>query len=78
MDEDEDFLKRFYMYSEYDNKIILLSEYYKYHNDMPRLFMKPTYKTVFKYHEKVRRVEYYKIMENNNNNNNHDNHDNSN
>ena len=39
----------------------LLSEYYKYHNDIPRLFMKPIYRTVLKYYEKVRRLDYYKI-----------------
>lgn len=69
MDEDEEFLKRFYIHSEYNKKLTLLSEYYKYHRDIPRLFMKPSYRAVFKYHEKIRRLDYYKItklMENEN------------
>ena len=73
MDEGEDFLKRFYLYREYEKKLALLAEYYKYHYDMPRIFIKTIYKVVFKYHDKIRRLEYYKIttlMENNDQNNN--------
>ena len=69
MDEDDEFLKRFYLNEEYGKKISLLAEYYQYHYDVPRIFMKPIFKSMFKYHEKIRRLEYYKIkklMENNN------------
>lgn len=60
LDEDE-YLKRFYSLHEYDNKIKLLSEYYKFHKDIPRLFLIPTSKTLNKYHDKKRKIEYYRI-----------------
>lgn len=37
-DEEETYLKRFYNYFEYENKLTMLSEYYKYHINVPRLF----------------------------------------
>ena len=39
----------------------MLTEYYKFHRDIPRLFMLPTTKTMNKYHDKKRRVEYQRI-----------------
>lgn len=41
LDEEDEYLKRFYKSIEYENKITMLSEYYKYHKDISRLFMLP-------------------------------------
>lgn len=57
-DDVDEFLKRFYKKSEYKNKITLLTEYYKYHNDIARLFMKPQRETLIKFHDDKRRFEF--------------------
>jgi len=57
-DDVDEFLKRYYKRSEYKNKIKLLTEYYKYHNDIARLFMKPQRDTIIKFHDNKRRVEF--------------------
>lgn len=36
--ESSEYLKRFYTHQEYHNKITLLSEYYQYHQELPRMF----------------------------------------
>lgn len=40
----------------------LLTQYYKYHKDIPRLFMIPGTNTLNKFHNKKRRLEYNKII----------------
>jgi hypothetical protein len=42
-------------------KIKLLIEYYKFHQDIPRLFMSPSSHTMNKYHDKKRKIEYNRI-----------------
>jgi len=42
-------------------KIKMLAEYYKYHEDIPRLFMVPTTNTLNRYHDKKRRLDYLRI-----------------
>ena len=59
--EEEDTLKRLYTIGEYPQKIALLSEYYKYHEDVPRLFMMPVATVVHNYYDKKRRINYIKI-----------------
>ena len=39
----------------------MLSEYYKYHKDIPRLFIMPQCKTMNRYHDKRRKIEYRRI-----------------
>jgi hypothetical protein len=39
--EEDEFLKRYYEMKEYDHKIKSLTEYYKFHKDIARLFMLP-------------------------------------
>ena len=39
----------------------MLTEYYKYHRDISRLFMMPTSNTLNKFHDKKRRLDYLKI-----------------
>ena len=60
-DEQEEYLKRDYLYKEYPYKINLLTEYYKFHQDIPRLFMLPTTNVLNNYHDKKRRIEYFRI-----------------
>ena len=52
---------RYYRLDEYGFKIGMLTEYYKYHQDIPRLFMMPTTNIINKYHDKKRRIEYIRI-----------------
>ena len=59
--EDEDLLKRLYRSEEYPKRIEMLTEYYKYHEDVPRLFMKPLSSLVHNYYDKKRRINYIKI-----------------
>ena len=60
-DEVDEYLKRFYLKKELPNKIYLLSEYYKFHRDIPRLFMFPAANTISRYHDKKRSLEYARI-----------------
>jgi len=60
-DEEEEYLKRYYHLGEYDHKIKMLSEYYKYHTDISRMFMLPITNILNKYHDKKRRIEYIRI-----------------
>jgi len=62
-DEQEEYLKRDYQFKEYGNKIKLLTEYYKFHHDIPRLFMIPTTIVLNNFHDKKRRIEYYRIAQ---------------
>ena len=57
----DEYLKRFYELSEYDYKIELLSEYYKFHKDIPRLFLVRVAKIMNKYHDKKRKLDYFQI-----------------
>ncbi|CAD8050666.1 unnamed protein product [Paramecium sonneborni] len=54
-------LKRFYSLPDTKQKTIVLTEYYKFHRDIPRLFMLPIATTLSKYHDKRRRIEYIRI-----------------
>ena len=40
----------------------LIVDYYKYHCDVPRLYMLPIVKFVNKYHDKHRKVKYKHVM----------------
>ena len=61
LDEEDEFLKRYYKRHEYEYKIGLLVEYYKYHKDITRLFMLPITDTLNNYHDKKRKIEYVRI-----------------
>ncbi len=49
------------MYSEIDEKLLMLGEYYKYHNDIPRMFMLPAIVPLNWFHDRKRRLEYFRI-----------------
>lgn len=42
-------------------KLEFLTEYYKYHNEIPRMFIKHISDTMNRYHDKKRRIDYYRI-----------------
>ena len=58
MIEEKEYLKRFYKLDEYDNKVKLLVEYYKYHKDISRMFMLPLVKILNRFHDCKRKIEY--------------------
>lgn len=60
-DEEVDYMKRFYQRAEYPKKISLLTEYYKFHRDIPRLFMLPETYMVNYFYEKKRKLDYFRI-----------------
>lgn len=60
-EEEEENLTRFYNSSEFDYKLSYLTEYYKYHKEVPRMFMVPVSNLMNNYHDKKRRIEYFKI-----------------
>lgn len=57
----EEMLKRYYRVPEYPKKIKLLCEYYKFHEDVPRLAMLPLSALIHNYHDQKRRINYIKI-----------------
>lgn len=61
LDDSEEYLKRIYQITEYPFKIQALSEYYKYHSDVPRIFIAKICDTMNKYHDKRRKIEYLRI-----------------
>lgn len=46
---------------EYDGKIELLSEFYKFHSDIPRLFMLPIAEAIHNYYDKKRRLNFIRV-----------------
>jgi len=43
---------------EYPEKIEMLSEYYKFHDDVPRLFMAPLAEVIHNFYDIKRRIKY--------------------
>ena len=60
-EENEEYLTKSYKTPDFQQKISYLTEYYKYHKEVPRLFMHPSANTINHFHDKKRRIEYYKI-----------------
>lgn len=60
-DETEEYLKRSYLSKEIKGKLIILTEYYKFHKDVPRIFMYSIAKIMNNYHDKKRKIEYVRI-----------------
>ena len=52
LDEYEEYLKRFYCRKEYGDKIKRLAEYYKYHKDVTRIFIKNVCDNLNYFHDK--------------------------
>lgn len=60
-ENEDETLTRYYNSSEFDYKLNYLTEYYKYHKEVPRLFMIPLCHIMNNFHDKKRRIEYFKI-----------------
>jgi hypothetical protein len=60
-DEEEEYLKRFYKNNEHVNKIMALTEYYKYHKDVARIFKQPVCHIMNRFHDKKRHLEYLRL-----------------
>ncbi|KAL4476006.1 hypothetical protein ABPG72_007892 [Tetrahymena utriculariae] len=60
-DDTEQYFQEFYKIALYDKKITYLTEYYKFHNDIPRMFMEPLCHIMNYYHDKQRKIKYVKI-----------------
>ncbi|CAD8069423.1 unnamed protein product [Paramecium sonneborni] len=62
-DDEDEYLKRFYIYEVYDNKMRLLKEFYKFHKDLPRFSLsKQILQTLNYYYDKRRKLDYYRIQ----------------
>ena len=61
-DENMERLNRFYYKKEHKKKLLKLTEYYKFHTEIPRLFMKFVIKVVNSHHNKKRRLKYYEVL----------------
>ena len=65
--EIEEHMRKIYPKNAWNPKITYLSEYYKFHKEIPRMFMKPGCSTLnckllnIDYHDKMRKIEYYRI-----------------
>ena len=59
--DEEELLKRSYRLGEYASKITLLTEYYKFHEDVPRFFILPVAQVVYNYYDKKRRINYIRV-----------------
>jgi len=49
------------MIKDYPRKITYLTEYYKFHNDIPRMFMESLNHVMNDYHDQQRKIKYVKI-----------------
>lgn len=47
----------------YDNKVKMLSEYYKFHNEVPRIFILSVTETLDNYIDEHRQLNYAKAMQ---------------
>jgi hypothetical protein len=52
---------RIYLKKELKAKMGTLLEYYKYHKNIPRMFMPKIYKVINRFHERKRRIDYATI-----------------
>ena len=57
----EEIMRRFYYIEEYWPKFQQLTEYYKFHREIPRIFSKAEYDIYFEYHDRKRKVEFVRI-----------------
>ena len=61
-DENMERLNRVYLKKEHKKKLLKLTEYYKYHTEVPRLFMLPVVKVVNTHHNKKRRIKFFEVI----------------
>ena len=56
MTENNEYLLEFFERDEVQSKIDTLVEYYKYHNEVPRLFFKSLMRLIYKFYNKKRKL----------------------
>ncbi|CAK70733.1 unnamed protein product (macronuclear) [Paramecium tetraurelia] len=62
-DDEDEYLRRFYLQEVYANKMKLLKEFYKYHKDLPRFTLtQKILQTLNYYYDKRRKLDYYRIQ----------------
>ena len=54
--EDCEYLLEFFEHSDVSSKVETLVEYYKFHNEVPRLFFKSLMRLIYKFHNKKRKL----------------------
>ena len=59
--ENFEFMKREYTRSEFTNKILHFSEYYKFNRDIPRCFDKDLQRPLMRYQEKVKKLDFRRV-----------------
>ncbi|CAD8185763.1 unnamed protein product [Paramecium pentaurelia] len=63
LDEDVEYMKKIYQPHSLDNKMEVLTEFYKFHNDLPRWAVSSSIVNILnEYYNQKRKLEYYKIQ----------------
>ncbi|CAD8178849.1 unnamed protein product [Paramecium octaurelia] len=63
LDEDVEYMKKIYQPHCLDNKLEVLTEFYKFHNDLPRWALSSSIVNILnEYYNQKRKLEYYKIQ----------------
>ncbi|CAD8191970.1 unnamed protein product [Paramecium octaurelia] len=60
-DTPQEHLTKYYHINQLRDKLHMLGEYYKYHNDIPRLFMIPAIIPLNYFHDRKRRLAFFRI-----------------
>ncbi|CAD8170273.1 unnamed protein product [Paramecium pentaurelia] len=63
LDEDVEYMKKIYQPHSLENKMEVLTEFYKFHNDLPRWAVSSSIVNILnEYYNQKRKLEYYKIQ----------------
>ncbi|CAD8100877.1 unnamed protein product [Paramecium sonneborni] len=63
LDEEVEYIKKIYQPHSLDNKMEVLTEFYKFHNDLPRWAVSSSIVNILnEYYNQKRKLEYYKIQ----------------
>lgn len=60
-EEEEEYMTEVFNENRIGKKIEFLTEYYKFHNEIPRIFIKEVCDIMNRYHDKKRKIDYYRI-----------------
>lgn len=61
IEEEEEYMTEVFEPTRTKKKVEFLTEYYKFHNEIPRIFIKEVSDVMNRYHDKKRRIDYYRI-----------------
>lgn len=59
IEEEEEYMTEVFDSHRTTKKLEFLTEYYKFHNEIPRIFIKEVSDVMNRYHDKKRRIDYY-------------------